>query len=225
MIIPFFRLPRELRDRVYAELFKQLIPTRLVITKPEGYAIFLDDAFPRTPLPEFCYTCPQIYEESIPMVLNHCEIVLEDVMGVKLLSDYLSCRQNLAFIPGIRSLTFGSAITWRPHSTHTNRALIEKCQSVRHIKIEIPASTCVEKSGGYLRVRQKKHTMEYIDLCCLMDCEMLEKVTLSCRGGAREAKNMSIALDAVFEPILLWVRHNICRGSGIKLVVEHVHRV
>ncbi|KAF1948764.1 hypothetical protein CC80DRAFT_583486 [Byssothecium circinans] len=221
----FFELPRNIRNQIYSALFRLLIPARLVVREPNGWASFEDETFPRFTLPKFCYLNAQMYRESIPLLLENSEVVLEDISAIKILSDYLHRGSNLAFGRGITSLTFESTITWRPHATHTAQRLIEKCKSLRQIKIEIPASSCVEWVDGQLCVRQKKHIIDNLDFCCLLDCLSLEKVTLSCWGGLLEAKKLGIALDAVFEPIIMWVQHNICRGSGIALVVEHVRAI
>ncbi|KAF2635202.1 hypothetical protein P280DRAFT_197716 [Massarina eburnea CBS 473.64] len=220
-VFPFFRLPRKIRDQIYSELFKLLIPARVVVREPNGYACFQDDTFPRAAFPSFCYVSHKIHTESLPLLLKHSEVILENLFAVKILSDYLKTGLNLRFVRGITSLTFRSTIAWHPQATQTTRGLIEKCKSLRQVKIEVPASACVEWEDGKLRVKQKKYIIDTIDLCCLLDCENLKKVTLSCWGGAQEAKTMDLQVDAVFEPVVLWVQQNICRGSGVRLLVEH----
>lgn len=98
--------------------------------------------------------------------------------------------------------------------------------NVRHIKISVPAAVCVEwVTSSEVKVKSKNRLIQGADYCCLMDCVELKKVSLVCVGGVAEAKCLGVEVDAVFEPVVRWMRENVCRGPGKVLVVEHVEGV
>ncbi|PVI05461.1 hypothetical protein DM02DRAFT_650798 [Periconia macrospinosa] len=221
---PFFRLPREIREKIYTLLFKQLIHSHLMScdTSPYGHPLGFS-TFPLPSFPDLCYTSWRIYIESVPNLLRHTDIMLLDVVSVQVVLRYLSQGHNITLAQGITSLTFSSSIPWKPHTTHTTRALLEKCANLRHVKISVPVALCVQwVSSREVRVKSKNQVVLGADYCCLMDCEKLKKVSLVCVGGAVEAKCLGVQVDAVFEPVVTWIRENVCRGPGKMLVVEHV---
>ncbi|KAF2680482.1 hypothetical protein K458DRAFT_407238 [Lentithecium fluviatile CBS 122367] len=97
------------------------------------------------------------------------------LVAAKVLFDFLPRSSNSLFSGGIRSLTFGSDVNWQPFATHTVRDLLRRCTKVRYIRIETTPSVCVQydhdgvAGHGSFSLRHKKHIIEQMDLCCLMD--------------------------------------------------------
>ncbi|CAI6309819.1 unnamed protein product [Periconia digitata] len=210
---PLLALPLEIRRRIYTALFNILIPTNLTASStPSTHHA----TFPLTSPPEFIYTSRTIYTESVPCLLRGTEIHIADILSASRLTFYLSRPGNLLVASGIAALSFSSDISWAPHTTHTCRKLLELCKGLRSVRVEVPAGVCVRDLGfgnmkgkrkgrRRVRVKSKKEIVESVDLCCLRDCEGLKKVVVVCVGGEKEARELGVQVEQVFEPVVGYV--------------------
>jgi hypothetical protein len=222
----FATLPRKIRLQIYKELFNITMPSHLVVRDPVYQTSYPRDTFPR-PLPALCYTNRQIYNECTAIALRGRHIILTDLCAAKVLCDFLSCASNDTFRSGIRSISFGSHINWQPFATHTVRDLLSKCFNLRHVRIEVTPSACVQYElddsfgGGSFHLRRKKHIVEQMDLCCLLECRKLRTLTLMCMDGESYARRMGLRVDDIFKLLVIWVQQNICASGKVRLGVEY----
>lgn len=216
---------------VYTHYIALVVPPRIHINSAHTKALLPIPG----PLPSLCYANRKIHAECTPLLFLDTEIFLPDVLAVQRLTHYLRPPTCAPLMPTIHTLIFSPAISWRPHLTHTAKALLAACPSLRHVKIGVPPAMCVrtewamveEKGFGYIevcihRMRAKKEIIDQMDLCCLIDCKTLESVTLVCHEGGAVARSMGSRREVVFMPLIVWVRKNICGGGRLRLVVEYV---
>lgn len=233
---------------IYKHYIALLVPPRIRAGPPHSQT---DDAFTCLPgpLPSLYYTNRLIHSELTPLLLRS-EIFIADVRAAQSLLRYLRDPFHAPLVAGIHALAFSPFVSWCPAVTHTNRALLAACTSLRRVEIEVPASTCVDSwvepradlSGEdmeHVRACQdlgcerckacvveratlcsRKTIVERMDLCCLMDCETLEELELVCRGESM-ARRLGSTRELVYMPLLTWVRKNICSGGKVRLRVDY----
>ncbi|KAF2439825.1 hypothetical protein P171DRAFT_447808 [Karstenula rhodostoma CBS 690.94] len=230
-VFQFLNLPRKIRHTIYAYYLALTVPPQLHVDSLQPTSLV---SLPG-PLPSLCYANRKIHAECTPRVFLDTELVLPNVLAVQRLTHYLSPPTRVLSLPTVHTLVFSPAISWRPHLTHTTKALLAACPALRHVKIGVPPTVCVrtewamdeEKGSGYTdmcvpRMRLKKEVVEEMDLCCLIDCEALESVTLVCWEGEAVARSMGSRREVVFMPLIVWVRKNVCARGRLRLVVEYV---
>jgi hypothetical protein len=187
------------------------------------------------PLPSLCYANRKIHAECTALLFANTELVLLNVLAMQRLTHYLRHHTRTLLTPPFHTLVFSPMISWRPHLTHTVKALLTACPSLRHVKICVPHTVCVqtewaiaeEEGFGYIevpiyRVRTKKEIIDLLNPCCLIECMALESVTLVCQDGETVARGIGSRREVVFMPLILWVRKNVCGGGRLRLEVKYV---
>ncbi|KAF9732805.1 hypothetical protein PMIN06_010851 [Paraphaeosphaeria minitans] len=232
LIFPFLGLPRKIRYAIYAHYIALAVAPEIPVNATRTDAVV---AIPG-PLPSLCYANRKTRSECTPLVFLDAALVVPDVLAIERLTRYLEPRVCVLVTAPVHTLVFAPAVSWRPHLTHTAKALLAACPALRQVKIGVPHAVCVEEEWSVVgeevgvgckdvcvsRLRGRKEVIDQMDLCCLIDCEALESVTLVCHGGEGVARRLSTKREVVFMPLIVWARKNICRGGRLRLVVEYV---
>lgn len=98
-------------------------------------------------------------------------------------------------------------------------------ENVEHVNgcCDLGCAYCAAYAVKRWRLCSRKEVIERMDLCCLIDCEALEELTLIC-PAEKMARKLGSTRELVLMPLLTWVRKNLCGDGKLRLRVDYGER-